>query len=240
MDDALAFDQHDDVRALKARWERELVARADVITCSSDELATRMLERGAPAERVVLVPNGWDPEAFPVQPTSPMPRAGPLVLAYFGTIAPWLDVPALRAALAACPEATLRLIGPVDGLPPAGLPRLSLEPPWPHDALAAAVADAHVLLLPFRVDALTRAVDPVKLYEYVALGKPIVAAWWPGLARFAPFVTFYRSAAELAFLLRDRQLAVPPGADERAAFLAPQSWQARADALADAIDAAVR
>lgn len=238
MDDALAFDQDDAVRALKAGWERELLARADVVACSSDELAQRMRERGAAAERVVVIPNGWDAEAFPVQPSCALPVQGPLELAYFGTLARWLDVDALRAALDACPEASLRLIGPVDGAPPAGLPRTALEPPWPHDALAAAVAEAHVLLLPFRIDDLTRAVDPVKLYEYIALGKPVLASHWPGLDRFAPFVTFYRDADELAALLRGRRLPAPPAAAARTAFLAPQSWPARADALARALDAA--
>ena len=240
MDDSLAFDQDDGVRALKAHWERELLARADVVACSSDELAQRMRERGAAAARIVVIPNGWDTEAFPVQHSSALPAQGPLELAYFGTIARWLDADALRTALHACPEASLRLIGPVDGAPPAGLPRTTFEPPWPHDALAAAVAEAHVLLLPFRVDDLTRAVDPVKLYEYIALGKPIVASHWPALDRFAPFVTFYRDAGELAALLRGRGLPTPPDAGQRAAFLAPQSWAARAAALDAALAAAAR
>jgi glycosyltransferase involved in cell wall biosynthesis len=237
MDDALAFDQDERVRALKARWEHELLERADLTVCSSDELATRMQQRGAQPSRLRVIPNGWDPEAFPVQPSQPLPGTGPLVLAYFGTIARWLDGEALRAIVAADPLAAIRLIGPVDGPAPTPIERVTLEPPWPHDALAAAVADAHALLLPFRVDDLTRAVDPVKLYEYVALGKPIAAAHWPALDRFAPFVTFYRDAADLAAFVRERRLTTPPDAAAREAFLRPQSWRARAADLADAIEA---
>ncbi|MDH5286934.1 MAG: glycosyltransferase [Betaproteobacteria bacterium] len=237
MDDALAFDQDAGVRDLKARWERELIARADVTVCSSDELAARMRSRGAPAERLRVIPNGWDPEAFPVQPSQALPAAGPLVLAYFGTIARWLDTDALRAVVAACPGASIRLIGPVDGAAPTAIERVATEPPWPHDALAAAVADANAMLLPFRVGDLTRAVDPVKLYEYVALGKPVAASYWPALDRFAPFVTFYRDPAHLATLVRERALPAPPDAAARTAFLAPQSWRSRAEALADAIEA---
>lgn len=237
MDDALAFDQDDAVRAQKAAWERALLARADLVACSSDELAARMAARGAPEAKLAVIPNGWDPDAFPVQPSSPLPPHGPLVLAYFGTIARWLDVDALRAVVEACSDASIRLIGPIDGAPPPAVPRVALEPPWPHDALAAAVADAHALLLPFRIDDLTRAVDPVKLYEYVALGKPVAAAHWPALDRFAPFVTFYRDAADLGARIAARALPPPPPHGERAAFLAGQSWRSRADALAAAIDA---
>lgn len=237
MDDALAFDQDDGVRALKAQWERELLARADAIVCSSEELAGRMRERGASVERIVVIPNGWDPEAFPVQPSATLPAQAPLSLAYFGTLGPWLDLDALIAVLAACPDVTMRLIGPIDGVTLPSHERLTIEPPWPHAALAAAVADAHALLLPFRVDDLTRGVDPVKLYEYIALGKPIAAAYWPALDRFAPFVTFYRDGADLAARIAARSLAKPPDASAREAFLAPQAWQARANAIADAIEA---
>jgi hypothetical protein len=130
----------------------------------------------------------------------------------------------------------VRLIGPVDGVGASDLAGLVREPPVEHARLAHAVADAHALLLPFRIDDLTRAVDPVKLYEYIALGKPIAASHWPALDRFASMVTFYRDAGELRGLVRSRALASPPSQAEREAFLAPQSWRARGDALHDAIE----
>lgn len=240
MDDALAFDQDAGVRELKSRWERELQERSDAIVCSSDELASRAIARGASRERTVTIGNGWDDRAFPVAASSAFPRAGEVELLYFGTIAPWLDSDALRAVAMACPEVRVRLVGPVDGAAPAGIPRLHIEPPVAHRDLSRVAASAHALLLPFRVDELTRAVDPVKLYEYVALGKPVLAAYWPGLERFAPFATFYRDAAELVERVSARAIPAPPPAEARAAFLAPQSWRARADAFAGAIERARR
>ena len=115
---------------------------------------------------------------------------------------------------------------------------MRIERPVAHENLARGAASAHALLLPFRVDELTRGVDPVKLYEYVALGKPVLAAHWPALERFAPFVTFYRDTAQLVERVRTRAIPAPPPAEARAAFLAPQSWQARADAFATAIERA--
>jgi hypothetical protein len=236
MDDALAFDQDEGVRQQKSRWERELLERADWVVGACVLFATRMADRGARSDRLQVVQNGWDPAAFPIQAPSTLPATGPLVLAYFGTIAPWLDVDALRAVVMRCPEVSIRLIGPVEGTMPPLPPRVAIEPPWPHDVLAAAVADAHALLLPFHVDNLTRAVDPVKLYEYVALGKPVAASYWPALDRFRPYVTFYRSPEHLAELVHARALGAPPGTATRASFLKPQSWQARAETLAAAID----
>jgi hypothetical protein len=117
---------------------------------------------------------------------------------------------------------------------------MHVEPPVRHAELARVATSAHALLLPFRVDELTRAVDPVKLYEYVALGKPILASYWPAIERFTPFVTFYRDAAHLVDLVRSREVPAPPSAEARAAFLAPQSWRARAEAFASAIESAAR
>jgi len=235
MDDALAFDQDEGVRELKAAWERELLARSDVVACSSNELAERASARGAAAARTVVVPNGWDPQAFPIRTSSALPREGRLELAYFGTIASWIDFDALLAVTRACPHVSVRMIGPRDQGVPSRLPGLVLEPPVEHHALAQAVEGAHALLVPFRVNALTRAVDPVKLYEYIALGKPILASHWPALDRFAGMLTFYRDAAQLVDLISARNVPAPPDRDARAAFLAPQSWSARAAALRAAI-----
>ncbi len=235
MDDALAFAQDDGVRALKAAWERELIARSQLVVCSSEALAHRATARGAAASRTAIVPNGWDDEAFPVQASSPLPREGPLELAYFGTIAEWLDIDALQALATLHPGVSMRLIGPGDDGAFASMRGLRVEPPVAHHRLADAVASAHALLLPFRVDDLTRGVDPVKLYEYIALGKPIASAHWPALDRFTGFVTFYENVDGLVALFRDRSIADAPDRERRAAFLSPQAWRARARTLHDAI-----
>jgi teichuronic acid biosynthesis glycosyltransferase TuaH len=235
MDDPLAFEQDEGVRALKASWERELVAHCALVACSSEALGIRAVAQGAAASHTTVVPNGWDDESFPVQPSAALPMKGPLELAYYGTIAEWLDVDALRALAALHPAVSIRLIGPGNDSAFASMEALRVEPPVVHRKLAETVASAHALLLPFRVNDLTRGVDPVKLYEYIALGKPIASAYWPGLDRFAGFVTFYDDVDTLVELFRQRSIATPPDREARAAFLAPQSWRARARALHDAI-----
>jgi len=240
MDDALAFAQDDGVRALKSAWERELIARSQLVVCSSAALVERVVARGASLSRATVVPNGWDEAAFPIQPSVALPGGGPLELAYFGTIAEWIDRDALRALAALHPDVSIRLIGPGDEREFSGIPAMRVEPPVAHHKLAAAVASAHALLLPFRVDDLTRGVDPVKLYEYIALGKPVASAHWPALDRFASFVTFYENVEALAAMFRQRTVATPPPRDRREAFLKPQSWHARAAALHDAIARVVR
>lgn len=239
LDDALAFAQDDRVRNAKAKMERALLARADRVFCASVTLAARCVDRGARPERVTVVPNGWDPRAFPVEAARALPASGPLVLGYFGTLGEWLDFELLATIVRACPDVTLRLLGPNECGYAAPHPRIVVLPPVAHEALAAAVADCDALLLPFRVNELTRAVDPVKLYEYIALGKPVLAVRYPELERFAEFVTFFSGADDLAQRLRNRpsEIAAVVPAARRAAFLTPNAWARRVDAMVAALGA---
>jgi len=238
MDDALAFAQGDAVRAYKADMERALLARADHVFCSSGTLAERCVARGAPPGRTAVVRNGWNPAAFPVLPARTPAGFGPLRLGYFGTLGDWLDFALLEAVVRACPDVTIRLVGPNEGGYVSPHPRLVVLPPVAHADLAAAVADCDAMLLPFRVDDLIRAVDPVKVYEYIALGKPVVAVRYPEIERFAEFVTFYEGVDDLVPLLRDHRSALAPAlpAPRRAAFLDANSWACRVEAIRAALE----
>ena len=110
----------------------------------------------------------------------------------------------------------------------------------PPAALAQAVRDVDILLLPFQVTELTRAVDPVKLYEYIALGRPVLAARYPELHQFASFVTFYDSINDLLERLRNRSSGIAAAADTtlREAWLLGSRWTERVCAVAKLIEAA--
>ena len=160
--------------ALLRRLGSELCWRERISPSAQPKtLLRRCVERGAQPNKLSVIRNGWDPTAFPVQPPRPIP-VGPLTLGFFGTIGEWLDFKALEACKS-IPDVTIRLIGPNSCGYVSPHPRIILRPQVEYAALANAVSDVDVLLLPFRVTELTRAVDPVKLYEYIALGRPILA-----------------------------------------------------------------
>ena len=131
----------------------------------------------------------------------------------------------------------IRVIGPNEIGYASDNPRIRIESPLPHGALAAAVADCDAMLLPFRVDDLTRGVDPVKLYEYIALGRPIACIDYPELTRFAPFVTLCRDGDELTAKIAARDLAPAADIEARTRFLADNTWEARVRAFRGALAA---
>jgi UDP-galactopyranose mutase len=75
-------------------------------------------------------------------------------------------------------EGSIILVGPTERGASDVVPRRSnihLLGARPYGSLPDLMAELDVLLIPFRVNELTRAVDPIKFYEYCATGKPIAA-----------------------------------------------------------------
>jgi hypothetical protein len=73
------------------------------------------------------------------------------------------------------PDAVVRLIGPCEHRPARLAPNVELLPGIPQHRVYEALADFTFGLIPFRIDPLTDCVDPVKYYEYRAMGLPVLS-----------------------------------------------------------------
>src|SRR5206468_6012611 len=150
--------------------------------------------------RTQLVPNAADAELFrpavarstASADVSELPRP---VLGFAGNItSSKIDFPLLLAVAKAQPRWTFLIVGPSRRESVRELTRL-LELPnvhWvghkPHDQLPQYVAAFDVGLIPYRETAYTRNCFPLKLYEYLAAGKPVVASGLPELRDMEPDV----------------------------------------------------
>jgi len=159
-------------RIALARRERQVARLVDVIWASSSELKSRW---GAIHRDVRLVHNGLDQSALDkVEPqTKPTDRK---VFGYVGTIASWFDWGWVCALAEARPSDEIRLIGPISRQPDIPLPKnITLSPACDHAAALTAMTRFHVGLIPFKKNALTASVDPIKYYEYRAFGLPVIS-----------------------------------------------------------------
>jgi glycosyltransferase involved in cell wall biosynthesis len=165
----------------------------------------------------------------------PLESAGPLLL-YTGSLDSRLDVPALLEIARQLPEARIVLVGPLlapDHLAPLrAAPNVEIRPPLERSELIELVRGADLGLLVHRELPLTRAMSPLKLYEYLAAGLPVVATDLPpvrGVHRSVELVDplggDYPRAVRAA-LARGRV-----GESERLAFIERSSWRARHDEL---------
>jgi glycosyltransferase involved in cell wall biosynthesis len=181
------------------------------------------------------------------------------VAGYYGAIARWLDFDLLRQAARRVPWWRFVLIGPVyDEEARRALARLR-EPnvlwlgPRPYDSLPGYLSAFDVALIPFVVDEITQATSPLKLYEYMAAGKPVVSTPMPeclahpevliatdgaGLAAALP--TARTQGGDPAFVAKMRRVAQSNSWEKRVDVLVPLLTTATyaAEAAIDGPDAA--
>jgi glycosyltransferase involved in cell wall biosynthesis len=151
-------------------------------------------------------------------------------VAYFGTIAEWFDFDLLLQCLDANDNVDFHLIGPVVLQRMPKHKRLLYHGTVPHQRLPDFVAQFDAYMMPFRAGPLVQAVDPVKLYEYLALGKEVISVYYPEIERFWPYVHFYRTPADFISIigaLTAGQLSTKNSHRESCAFLKCNTWQNR-------------
>jgi glycosyltransferase involved in cell wall biosynthesis len=109
-----------------------------------------------------------------------------MVVGYVGS-PEWVDFNLVFRAAAALPEATFAMIGAtsadaaVDDPPPANVFFLGRKD---YTSVPAYVDAFDVAIIPFKTEKIMSSADPVKFYEYFALGKPVVSTPNKQLATF--------------------------------------------------------
>ncbi len=216
-------------RASMQRREGQLVRRATVVLTSSTGLKRRW---SAFRDDIRLVPNGLDPQALPAlrAPGTQAARGG-RVLGYVGTMASWLDWPWLIRLARARPGDLVRLIGPILVPPPPALPsNIEILPPCGHRQALRAMQDFSVGLIPFLRNTLTDFVDPIKFYEYRALGLPVVSTRFGEMAlREDDEATFLTNGDDDFAGQVAKALRYVPNFERAERFRTEHSWTARFD-----------
>lgn len=212
-----------------ATLERDLCQSADLVITTSDALREARCQYNP---RTYWVANGVDVAHFgqPAQPAHDMPSRVRPVVGFVGALAQWVDLQLLRQIAIARPTWALVLVGPVstDVAALRGLANVTILGPRPYQDVPAYLAGMDVALIPFVRDEVTRNADPIKVYEYLASGVPVVATDLPGLRRLSGVVRLAATPDEFvaqieAALAEDRV----PAAARRRREAEHHSWQSR-------------
>jgi teichuronic acid biosynthesis glycosyltransferase TuaH len=190
----------------------------------------------------VVVPNGVDPLEWGSARPAPdwfgsLP--GPRLL-YVGSLESRIDVDAIATAARSLPGASFVLVGPL--LDPdhfaelRRLPNVDLQPPASRAEVVGLVTAADVCLLPHVNNALTRAMSPLKLYEYLAGGAPVAALDLPPIRDVSSRVVIRDDLGQAI----GEALALGRESDsERRTFAEDNSWRSRQETILQmALDAA--
>lgn len=186
IDDWANHPEISDSRGRIAVGYHEILRRADVVVTNSEVMQSRLRERGARRPALIRngIPSGW----LDLDPW--VPPAGAVVIGYAGKIAKRIDVDTLSQLAVAHPEWRIEMAGPV--LDEAWIAKLRRHSNivWlgdvPHDQLPRLFRRWHVALIPHNVGRLENGGHPIKLYEYLALGLPIVSTPIGGIDALGP------------------------------------------------------
>ncbi|MGH9442709.1 MAG: glycosyltransferase, partial [Thermoanaerobaculia bacterium] len=215
-------------RDLTDASERDLARGADLVIASSQRLFEKM---SALRPRVQLLRNAADFEFFagtPARPPGERPRFG-----YFGAVSEWFDLDLLAAVAGSRPDWDFEIVGSTFGsqAEKLRLPNVRFVGEVPYSALPSRLSGFDVSIIPFRIGPLIEATNPVKVYEMLSSGKPVVATPIPELKPLAD-----QGLVRLAADARELERALVDALAEndldlrrrRVEFAHANSWRARA------------
>lgn len=220
------------------REERRLLAACEVLFASGQKLAEKVfpLTKNNIC-RKLLVRNGCMEEIYSVPMAAKI--SSNYKIGYFGTISDWFDYDILFQSVNQDDEVEYHLFGPVQKKCSKLHERIILEGICRHEGLYEAVKDCVCLIMPFKVNQIVEWVDPVKLYEYIAMGKCIISVWYEEIDRFQDFVYFYtdvREYMQLLEYLKARNFLPKYSASQQAFFLENNSWRNRFHQIDNALE----
>ncbi len=247
VDEHSAFPGFVDPQVVRG-YDDELTRRADLVITTSENLRSARLPLN-PHTHTVL--NAADVEIFnrALEPELPIPADLAAIpeprLGVVGLHDSRLDVDALEALAQADSRWQVVLIGPikqgqVDEARLRRYPNIHLLGEKPRPELPGYLKGMAAALIPYLANELTRNIFPLKLFEYLAAGLPVVAGGLPELGRFADTIGLPGSPAEYPREVR-RALAEdgPERRAARVALAAENTWDHRVEQISALVEEAL-
>ena len=227
--------------------EQDLLSMVDqvIVTHAGLQKAKSGISR-----RLALIPNGADLRHFAIavhQDTVPPKEVSELpkpVIGFHGWIQYWIDFDLIAYAANKRPDWSFVFIGPIEPLARVskvrGLSNVHFLGKMPYDNIPALISGFDVCINPFVIDKLSDTVSPIKLYEYLASGKPVVSVDMPAAREFADLISIVRTPDEFLAALEDQinqneKATVLHDVKARQKAVANYSWDARFQQVEDVV-----
>ena len=213
--------------------EKLLIQKSDYILVSSNNLIQKLIEQYGVSfeQKMNLIRNGYNGEILEITKQNKIENST-FTIAYIGTVGRWFNFDFVMKSLEDFPNLRYKIIGPVDVEAPKS-ERIEYAGTIEHDKLFDAVKQTDCLTMPFVLNDIVEAVDPVKLYEYINFNKNILCVKYNEIERFSPFVHFYTDynsyKEQISAMMQNNSLKYD--AETRENFLIENSWSARVAAI---------
>lgn len=193
------------------RLEREIIRSFDITLTTSREL-TRL--KSAWSDHVYFHPNAADFSNFEKAVTTSFPRPeelkgfeGRKVIGYVGNIESRINYEVLKRVLEYHYDKVLLMVGPISSdehkmISLADRPNVVMTGPKKPEELPQYLQFMDCAIIPFKNNVLTRSIYPLKVNEYLAAGRPVVATdFSEDIIAFAPEVSIARSHEQFIRLI---------------------------------------
>jgi glycosyltransferase involved in cell wall biosynthesis len=196
----------------------------------------------------ILVSHGVDYEHFSKAVAHDLPAPADIAdlphprLGFFGLIRDWVDLDLLAEVARRRPDWHLVLIGDsaIDLSPYQSLPNMHFLGRKPYAELPAYCQEFDVGLVPFRINELTKAVNPIKLREYLAAGLPVVSTPLPEAKLCGSLVESADEPESFAAAVAKTLAGGTACRTSRSATMRTETWPEKVDEICLRLSGAVR
>ena len=243
VDDHASFTGYDRQQVL--RDEEELCRKADLVVTTSMALQ----KAKAPWNpNTILVPHGVDYEHFSRAVHEDLPEPADIAaiphprLGFFGLIRDWVDLDLLADVARKRPDWHIVMIGDADSTVDLtgyrSLPNMHFLGRKPYADLPAYCRAFDVGLIPFKINELTEAVNPIKLREYLAAGLPVVSTPMPEITRYRDLADIVAGATAFCLAIEEAIGATVSQRERRSDRMAQENWERKVAQLGANLDRA--
>lgn len=216
--------------------------KADMIFTVSEELRDFYAKLGR-TKNIAWIPNGVDFEHFNdpalINKANPLEKINQPIIGYLGTIESRVDFDLISAVAKANPDKVVALCGPVWPIVKKEFKQKLGHLKNVHALGRIAYADApsclnkfDVAIIPHKITNFVQSMNPMKLYDYLACGKPVITTRGAGVDMFKELIYIADNQSDFVGLigkaLKEDSTAKQ---SERRAAVRKHSWQARVDEM---------
>ena len=196
---------------------------------------------GIPMEKSMVLPNGVDTTLFKDYGDDKKGELGldGFIIGYVGVLREWVDLEPVFMALKGLDEDVKFLVVGREGRFKENIElasrcgvsdRVIFTGMVPYSEVPKYISAMDVCLIPFKVNAVSKNALPLKLFEYMACGKPVISTELPGVKRVADKRVLYASTVEeyrekISLLYRDEDLRQKIGRDGEKLVKKNYNWE---------------
>lgn len=239
MDDYLIFQKSILLRKQLAWLHERIVQKADLVLVSSRELL-KLLNTKISKGNILLISNAVDPKLFDHHRNYEIPQ--PLrsikkpIIGFIGYIGNWIDIDLIYETAKEYKNLSFVIIGPVHrGISNYKLDNIHFLGEKKHCQLPSYVYFFDICIIPFVKNSITDKVNPVKLFEFLSMNKPVVARETKELDSYKKYCYLYKSPQEFKKLLSDILRGKRTKTEICKSFIDSNTWSNRVSIINRAI-----